>query len=123
MSDASTFEIAAKSSEIDATVTGSWGESFVQRMRKPRHAFRIVAGLVCILAATPATTVADIWFIEKRRRESATSWQLWGEVVGRPVSRTEALRVARRALERAERRRMETAEFEAARGIQWEDEQ
>ncbi len=37
--------------------------------------------------------------------------------IGRRVSRAEALRMARRALERAEIERLELADVEAARGI------
>ena len=44
------------------------------------------------------------------------------DVIGRPISRVEALRIVRQILEQAERERIEMAEFEAARGIQWEDE-
>jgi hypothetical protein len=42
--------------------------------------------------------------------------------VGRAISRAEALQGVREILERAERERMELADREAARGIQWDDE-
>jgi len=41
--------------------------------------------------------------------------------VGRFISRTEALRIAREILEMAERERLVFAEYEAARGIQLEN--
>jgi len=43
------------------------------------------------------------------------------EVLGRSITRAEALRIAREILEQAERERLIFAEYEAARGIQWED--
>lgn len=82
---------------------------------------RMLASLL-ILLAPPATAVPDIWYIDKRQQESATFAEALQEKVGKPISRAEALQIARRALERAERRRLEVAEYEAARGIQWEDE-
>ena len=45
-----------------------------------------------------------------------------GEVVGRPISRFEALRITRQILEEAEQERLALAEYEARRGIQWADE-
>ena len=42
-------------------------------------------------------------------------------VIGRFISRAEALRIARKILEQAERERLIFAEYEAARGIQWEN--
>ena len=43
------------------------------------------------------------------------------KVIGRFISRAEALRIAREILEQAERERLVIAEYEAARGIQWEN--
>jgi hypothetical protein len=47
--------------------------------------------------------------------------QLSMKVIGRFISRAEALRIARKILEQAERERLIFAEYEAARGIQWEN--
>lgn len=44
-------------------------------------------------------------------------------VIGRPISRAEALEISREVLERAERERIEFAEWEAQRGIQWEEQE
>ena len=41
-------------------------------------------------------------------------------MIGRPVSRAEALQIADQIIERAERERIQLAEGEAKRGIQWE---
>ena len=40
--------------------------------------------------------------------------------IGRPISRKEAMRIARQVLEKAERERIELAEREAERGLDWE---
>lgn len=50
---------------------------------------------------------------------SSTSIQR-GLVVGRRISRAEALQISRSILERAERERLALAELEAQRGIQWD---
>ena len=63
----------------------------------------------------------DIRSTDKRRRGATTAFRLTQETVGRPISRAQALRVARGILARAERERLEAADVEAARGIQWED--
>jgi hypothetical protein len=52
------------------------------------------------IAASPVTAVPD--------------------VIGRPISRLEALRIAAMILEEAERERSEVAAWEASRGIHWE---
>jgi hypothetical protein len=79
-----------------------------------------VAGLFLAIAAPPATAVPDYWFFEKRRRDASSFAWILEEVIGRPISRAEALRIASQILERAERERLELAEWEAKRGIQWE---
>lgn len=72
------------------------------------------------IAASPATAVPDYWFFERRRDVAPTvRWILQG-VVGRRISRVEALQVASQILSQAERERLEFAEWEAKGGIQWE---
>lgn len=50
---------------------------------------------------------------------TSPTWVVKGMVGGRPISRAEALRIAQQILERSENERLERAELEAARGIQW----
>jgi hypothetical protein len=64
----------------------------------------------------------DFWLMERRRRDCVVTISIYKEIIGRPISRTEALRIASQILADAERERSKYAEFEAARGIQWEDE-
>ena len=43
-------------------------------------------------------------------------------IFGRAISRSEALRISRQTMENAEKERLEYAEIEAKRGLQWSDE-
>ena len=122
-SDFTTIDLQTGSLEIDVSASGAWSESFVKR---PDVLWKIgrlgqIAGTVLALAASPATATIDYWFWEGRRRDSSTAAWVLGAVIGRPISRAEALRISRQILERAERERMELAEWEAKRGIQWEE--
>ena len=99
--------------------TGSWREN----NDKPSELFRMarVAGFVS-LAISPLTAIPDPWLMEKRRRDAVVSALIYQEAIGRLVSRSEALRIARQILEQAERERLIVAESEALRGIHWGDE-
>ena len=81
-----------------------------------------IAGVALSLAASPLTAMPDPWLLERRRRDAAVTVSIYQEVIGRSISRSEALRIARQILERAERERLAIAESEAAQGIQWGDE-
>jgi len=79
-----------------------------------------IAGLALTIMASPATAVPDIWSIERRRRDVTTVVCTVQTAVGRHITRQEALSIARRVLVDAEEQRRIIAEFEAARGINWE---
>jgi hypothetical protein len=81
------------------------------------------AGVALSLAVSPLTAMPDPWLLERRRRDAVVTVSIYQEVIGRVISRSEALQMARQILEQAERERLAFAEFEAARGIQWGDEQ
>ena len=76
--------------------------------------------LFAFWAISPVTSIADPWLYDKRRRDAVVTMSVYQEVIGRIVSRSEALRLAQQILINAERERLAVAEFEAARGIQWE---
>lgn len=121
-SDLATVDLQTGSTGMDVSSSGAWSESFVKRPETPWMVGRLVrvAGMLLAIAASPATAVPDYWFFERRRRDASTVvWILEG-VIGRPISRAEALRIAGHILEQAERERTELAEWEAKRGIQWE---
>jgi len=121
-SDCATIDLQTGSLGTDVSASGAWSESFVNRPETPWVMSRLVqvAGLILAIAVAPATAVPDYWFFERRRRDSSTAeWILEG-IIGRPISRSEALRIAAQILEQAERERAECAAWEAKRGIQWE---
>lgn len=78
-------------------------------------------GIILAVAVSPATATPDIWFSEKRRRDTSTVAVFFEGVIARRISFAEARRIAQKILEQAERKRIEFAEWEASRGIQWEE--
>jgi hypothetical protein len=122
-SSAATMDLQIGSAETDFSASGAWSKSYVKRpdslWRVPRYA--LIAGVVLAIATSPTTAVPDFWFLERRRRDASTVARVLDGVIGRPVSRAEALRIARSILDRAERERTQRAEWEAERGVQWEE--
>ena len=76
-------------------------------------------GIATFFDLSPVTAIQDPWLIEKKRRDDVMTMSVYQEIIGRVVSRSEALKLARQILMDAERERLVVAEFEAARGIQW----
>lgn len=124
-SDLATIDLQTGSPGTDVSASGAWSESFVKRPETPWVMSRLaqVAGMLFAIAASPATAVPDYWFFERRRRGASTATWILEDVIGRPISRLEALRIAAQILEEAERERSEIAAWEATRGIQWEAEE
>ena len=123
-SDLSTIDLQIGFSETDVSASGVWSESYVKRPETIWDKivrFGHVAGMVLAIAATPATAIQDYWFLERRRRDASTVTWILESVIGRKISRAEALQIARQILVCAERERIQLAEWEAKRGIQWEE--
>lgn len=118
-----TIDLHTATLETDVSASGVWSESYVRRPEGPSTLGRFgrIAGLALAIAASPATATLDVWFWERRRRDASTSTWAFEVEIGRPISRSEALRIVRQILHRAERERMEMAGWEAKRGIQWEE--
>ena len=108
------------SSELEVFPVPSRNESYMPVLSPRGHGSRVmrVAGLAVAMLASPATAIQDAWFMERRRRDVITAHWIRA-ASGRRISRSEALRIARRILERAERERREIADIEAAQGIMW----
>jgi hypothetical protein len=121
--DYATMDTQIGAAETDVSASGFWSDGYVKRPDTTRRAPRLalVAGVVLAIATSPATAAPDFWFWERRRRDVSTVARSLEGVIGRSISRVEALRIARHILERAERERIQLAEWEAKRGIQWED--
>ncbi|MCX7347190.1 MAG: TIGR04255 family protein [Alphaproteobacteria bacterium] len=96
------------------------GSPFVQVIVAGIRRIGQVAGVILAIATSPATAIPDLWWDRRRRDEVTVTW-IVQPAVGRPVSRSEALRIVRQILERAEQERLEAAEAEASRGLQWGD--
>lgn len=121
--DYTTMDLQIGTAETDVSASGFWSDNYAERpdtiRRVPR--FALIAEVVLTIATSPVTAVPDFWFLERRRRDVSTLARSLEGVIGRPISRSEALQIALHILERAERERIQLAEWEAERGIQWED--
>ena len=124
MSNYSTVNFQPKLPETDTASTEAWNKNNVNRLEQGWHIPKLgqVAGVVLALITSPVTNVPETWFIEKKRRDTAITVRIIQEISGRRISRAEALRIVRQILERANRERIELAQWEARQGIQWEDE-
>ena len=121
--DLSTIDVQTRLEETDVSASGVWIACSEKRPNTPWMTGRLgqFAGIVLAIAASPATATNDYWFWERRQRDSSTVAWISESVIGRRISRREALRITRQILARAERERMELAEWEAERGILWEE--
>jgi len=122
-SGSATKDLQIGSTETDVSASGLWSQSYVTRpdtiWRLPR--FVLVAGVVLGIAASPATAIPDLWSWERRRRDASVVTWVSPRLSGRPISWAAALLLSRTILERAERERAEIVEWEAKRGMQWEE--
>lgn len=118
-----TVETFAEYSIPEIHSTDSWQgwEALLGSKKQNLTRFARDIGIATFFALSPVTAIADPWLYEKRRRDAVVTMSVYQEVIGRIVSRSEALRLARQILINAERERLAVAEFEAARGIQWEE--
>jgi len=78
------------------------------------------AGVAIALAISPVSCGIDPWFVDRRRQIATSVGSLFRPIVGRPITILEARRIALEVLARAEQDRVQFAEAEARRGIDWE---
>ena len=121
--DLATIDLQVESPETDISSSGAWSKSYVKRPETSWDFYKLgqIAGIVLVTAASPATAAPDYWFWDRRRRDVSTITLVFDGVIGRPISRPEALQIARQIIESAEQERIQLAEWEAKRGIQWEE--
>jgi len=107
----------------ETQATGSWQEwdGLLSGKTQSLARFAKNIGIATFFALSPVTAIHDPWLIEKKRRDAVVTMSVYQEIIGRFVSRSEALKLARQILINAERERLAVAEFEAVRGIQWEE--
>jgi len=117
----STVDLLDKEPTLQAPTSGVWRESYERESAKAFDLSRLAkaVGFAFSLAISPVTAMPDPWLMDKRRRDAVVTVSIYQELIGRPISRSEALRIARQILEQAEQERLAIAEFEAARGIHW----
>lgn len=84
----------------------------------PIRGFLRPFGIGVVMALSPLTAVADPWVVEPRRQSQPTAFVLV-HTSRRRISRAEALRVAMEILRKAEQERLDLADWEAERGIDW----
>ena len=118
-SDSATANLQLGSSETDISSSGKWETSFVKRPSIQSRIRRKAAGLVMLMS--PTTLTLDYWVGD--RRDSYTAGAELEVLIGRSISRVEALRIAQQIIESAERERIQVAVWEADQGIQWEDDE
>lgn len=81
------------------------------------------AGIAIALAISPVSCGSDPWFLDRKRRVPTSVEALFRPVLGRPITILEARKIALEILARAEQERLQFAEAEARRGIDWEQQQ
>ena len=107
--------------EIHKTDSWQGWDVFLSSKTKNLARFARNIGIAAFITLSPVTAIHDPWLLEKRRRDAVVTIPVYKEILGRAVSRSEALKLARQILIDAERERLAIAEFEAIRGIQWEE--
>lgn len=114
------LSIGAPVDELSGSVGGENGASAglwtIPLRRMPALALAVALGV------SPVTSRLDYRPADWQLRGSSTLEWSARPPRGRRVSRAEALRIVQAIGERAERERLEVADHEAARGIQWEEE-
>ena len=121
--DLATLDLQEELSEAGISSSENWSKSYVEKGPATIRKFarpRQVEEINLTISASPATAL-DHWFWDRRGNDVSTATLAFGSVIGRPISRAEALRVARQIIECAEQERIQLAEWEAERGIQWEE--
>ena len=81
-----------------------------------------ITGIMLAISATPTTAVADYWTNEFIERNVITVPWITEKIVRTPISRVEAIRVARNIIERAEYERLTLVKLEAQSGLTYGEE-
>lgn len=120
-----TVELCTPTIDAEVSASDAWSatkETTSEPFFLPRFAGTAAAALFALGGTTATALEEDLWLAENSpSATTTTAANKLQEMVGRPVSRAEALRTARAILERAEQERLALAENEARVGIQWED--
>lgn len=117
-----TFDFVNSHQELQSHLFDSRPESIDKCQKKNLGFVRLAKtiGIAISIESSSISAMPDPWLVEKFRRDAAVTMSIYQEIIGRFISRSEALKLARRILEQAEQERLAIAEMEAARGIDWE---
>lgn len=109
---------------LQTSATNAWTGNCLKQNGKSFDFYKKakVAGFFFAFAISPLTAMVDPWLIERHRRDAAVTMSIYQDIIGRFISRKEALRLSVQILKNAEKERYQLIEFEAARGIQWGEE-
>jgi hypothetical protein len=121
VSNACTVDLRDTEPTSQAPATGL---PFESREFRPEKAFDLsrlvkIAGFAYSLAVSTVASMPDPWLLERMRRDAVVTVSIYHAVLGRFISRSNALRMSRQILEQAEQERLALAELEANRGAVW----
>lgn len=118
-----TVDVHFVPAKAEVSASGAWSTTLETKFEPWTSPAIIGPAAAALLAlAGSATAFEENLWLEEQSHSSATAANELELIVGRAVSRAEALQITRRILERAEHERLVLAESEARRGIEWEDE-
>ena len=90
----------ASSSSIDSAT--NWKrKSFESSTNNAFDLKRLAATVAIAFFVSPMTVLRDPWLQERRQRSAVITSSIYQDIIGRLISRSEALRIARNILEKA----------------------
>jgi hypothetical protein len=123
MGDNSTIELQTNFEEPEVNASGKWDGGFKRSILWSNLPAFYLAGLLLLpFSVSETTSVLSSRVVEQIQSEATRSVFSFQRRIGRQVSRSDALRIVKNILVQAEQERLEVAEFEAERGLQWDEE-
>jgi hypothetical protein len=121
---ASNIEYDDNGQMLQTSATNAWTGNYLKQNGKSFDFYKKakVAGFIFAFAISPITAMVDPWLNERYRRDAAVTMSIYQDIIGRFISRKEALRLSAQILKNAEKERDQIVAFEAMRGIQWGEE-
>lgn len=71
-----------------------------------------------VLDNSTVTAIVDPWLLERNNRKLGTTMTIYQHIIGRHISRSEALKISQEILEKVKKERLKLIELEAS---QWEE--
>ncbi len=121
MDDSQTTDLRISQEFSDNSVSGFSIKRILNSM-KNRPFGQIKEAYLALHFHSSGTVMADAIFFDRTKLGASTVEFVQVRKIGRSISRSEALKIARSILEDAENRRIKASEWEASRYLQWENE-